>query len=80
MSTSKILAPAQAEAVYSAMCALNNVGVRVECAFTPNKNAHPIKIMDTPKGVEVRRYIYANAWKGEAYKNQAAFAAAYGLD
>lgn len=72
----QILNQAQAEAVYSAMCTLNNVGaetgrVRIDVAV--------VAWGATGASVElVRAYRDMNAER-ENYDSQAAFAAAYGL-
>lgn len=68
----KILNQAQAEAVYDAMCALNNVsGVagRIQIGNIVVTSGREVVTVDDP----VRDVT-------EAYENQAAFAAAYGLD
>lgn len=72
-----ILTKAQAEAVYTAMCALNNVGAAC--------------MVDIPSGSRAQQDISVNAVDGdvvvrvglcgevERYRDQAAFATAYGL-
>ena len=68
-----ILNQSQAEAVYSAMCALNNVG-NVSSEFNlPND----IWVASTSSGVMVVPRVHGAAI--EQYSNQAAFAVAYGL-
>lgn len=66
---SKILTPAQAEAVYSAMCHLNNVGGRFACTLGD--------------GVCVEAWgsvrIFGRIGVTETYPDQSAFATAYGL-
>ena len=76
-----ILTQAQAEAVYSAMCALNNVGgiLHTRIKATPGAFIHVNKL---PSG-------HMQLWPGDAggnptgplesHHNQAAFATAYGL-
>jgi hypothetical protein len=75
-----ILNQAQAEAVYSAMCALNNVGamLRVE---TFNAHRHAVTVIEDHAGVNVTMNIggIVRELDRERYANQAAFAAAYGL-
>ena len=67
-----ILNRAQAEAVYSAMCAMNNVGLRAcDLSFS---NA----IVKQASNGEVS-VIGPAAVDDEIYANQAEFAAAYGL-
>lgn len=74
-----ILTPAQAEAVYSAMCALNNIGARLD-AF--DLDADGLEIRNRTNGEIVIGYIVSNAKRGtvlESYADQSAFATAYGL-
>lgn len=68
-----ILTPAQAEAVYSAMCALNNVGGRLHARLEQDGAVH---VAEYPGRIEV--YV-ANAGPVEFYRDQSAFAATYGL-
>lgn len=73
-----ILNQSQAEAVYSAMCALNNVSGVVRVTFTPDtKGGKVIKVK------ECEDFGYVTVIVGfetvERYDNQAAFATAYGL-
>ena len=81
--SSKILSQAQAEAVYSAMCALNNVGGKVD-AYVPNlsnpaKKGHLVVVREMgATAIEVRAG-FAEGAEREDYRNQAAFAASYGL-
>lgn len=74
-----ILNKSQAEAVYSAMCALNNVSARIKAQFgdvsTDGVNVFE-EVDDTVTVVRVRHYDVLEA---ENYANQAAFATAYGL-
>jgi len=75
-----ILNQSQAEAVYSAMCALNNVGGRVQATFgdRASESVHAFeKDCGSVRVVQVRRYRVVLA---ENYPNQSAFATAYGLD
>ena len=67
-----ILAQAQAEAVYSAMCALNNVAGRINCTVQEF-----ITVKETVLG-----HVYVSHMNREGlerYEDQAAFATAYGL-
>lgn len=77
-----ILNQAQAEAVYSAMCALNNVGGRSHVRINAARGGL-IHVNELPDGA-------IQLWRGDAvgyptgaienYADQSAFAAAYGLD
>lgn len=70
-----ILNKAQAEAVYSAMRALNNVGGRLEEVRLDDAN-HALQVTERQKGaVQVIRDFRT----AEHYDSQAAFATAYGL-
>lgn len=80
---SKILTQAQAEAVYSAICALNNVGGKVDASVpnlsNPKKHGHFVLVREmSVNAIEVRAG-FAEGAEREDYRNQAAFAAAYGL-
>lgn len=68
--TNKILNQSQAEAVYSAMCALNNVGMRIDA------NIRATRVVEGPGGGVV---VFGYAQPTEQYANQSAFATAYGL-
>lgn len=72
-----ILNQSQAEAVYSAMCALNNVGGRMSCLDLGQQSRDP-QIRCTVGGSIVieRGMPFCDR---EAHDNQSAFAAAYGL-
>lgn len=66
-----ILNQAQAEAVYSAMCALNNVGgICGDLTFSEGLRVQWLQCVIVRDGLSGPR---------EEYRNQAAFAAAYGL-
>ncbi len=67
---SKILNKSQAEAVYSAMCALNNVSGRVDAQMPSGR------VVEGANGVIL---VTAYGRPSEDYGNQAAFATAYGL-
>lgn len=76
-----ILNQAQAEAVYSAMCALNNVGARLD-AFLENA-FHAREMADGRVVVHIVPNVTfpgSHAAEPEIYADQTAFAAAYGLD
>lgn len=70
----KILNQAQAEAVYAAMCQLNNVGGRIDARL------EDCRVAD--RGIQICVYKCLDGeWEpGELYADQNAFAAAYGLD
>jgi len=65
-----ILNKCQAEAVYNAMCALNNVSMRVEA------HIGSAVVYETTSGAVV---VDAYAVGSERYETQHAFAVAYGL-
>lgn len=75
MASDLILTPAQAQAVYSAMCALNAVGARLTTEFPAA--AIRVSQMDDAS-IVVQNWP---SWSGavEDYDGPAAFAAAYGL-
>lgn len=71
MTTAAILSKAQAEAAYSAMCALNNVGgICGDLSLSEGLRVQWLQ------GVTVRDGL---SGPREEYPNQAAFATAYGL-
>lgn len=75
---SLILTAAQAEAVYSGMCALNNVGARLD-AFRENE-FHAREMESGHVVVHKLPPTFAAVSSGpEIYDSQSAFAAAYGL-
>lgn len=69
-----ILNQAQAEAVYSAMCHLNNICGKMDAAFP--SNGETIVVQELECEIIVKLVDITE----ESYPNQAAFAAAYGLD
>lgn len=77
-----ILTPAQAEAVYSAMCALNNVsGAQLQTVIPATTGA--VRVREMPSGTIAIEYLLRSQapdglWL-ETYDNQSAFATAYGL-
>lgn len=80
MNTTHILSKAQAEAVYSAMCALNNVGARLD-AFLENA-FHAREMADGRVVVHIVPNVTfpgSHAAEPEIYADQSA-SAAYGLD
>ena len=66
-----ILSKPQAEAVCSAMCALNNVSGRVDAQMPSGR------VVECANGVIL---VTAYGKPSEDYDNQAAFATAYGLN
>ena len=68
--TTKILNQAQAEAVYNAMCHLNNVGMRLDA------NIKSTRVVEGPRGGIM---VFGYAQDTEHYADQSAFATAYGL-
>lgn len=77
-----ILNQSQAEAVYSAMCALNNVGGRVD-ARIPEDGAVVTRVCDTLSGeihISIEnRIVLGSSEIVELHEDQSAFATAYGL-
>ena len=80
---SKILNAAQAEAVYSAMCELNNVCARAHVRIERDDGLtlHVAEYEDGSLAVSIGDAVGNPAGLGccEGYANQTAFAAAYGL-
>lgn len=76
-----ILTKPQAEAVYSAMCALNNVTGKVNATFMNSRAAIEgiTAFEDTYGEVHVWQTLGGVAHNTERYENQAAFATAYSL-
>lgn len=73
-----ILNRSQAEAVYSAMCALNNISARMEACV--DGAFHVCEVSDGSIVVHKLPPSFANAYVGpEIHVNQAAFAIVYGL-
>lgn len=71
-----ILNQSQAQAVYDAMCALNNVSGVLLASITDLRAPQDINVNGADGGVVVRVGICGEA---ETYASQAAFAAAYNL-
>lgn len=76
-----ILNQSQAEAVYSAMCALNNVGARATRIAVPGKDGDDdAAVVERPDGAVVVLGILGSIpFDEEIHASQSAFAAAYGL-
>jgi hypothetical protein len=76
MQSNLILTAAQAQAVYSAMCALNQIGVSSGDVVIPaTATEHRINVYWNAEGVAV---VFGFGSR-QAYADQAAFAAAYDL-
>lgn len=73
-----ILNQSQANAVYSAMCELNNVNAIIDISI--KDEFHPIDVFEseTDGSIHVFRYI-DNDQRSECYETQAHFAATYGI-
>ena len=71
-----ILAKSQAEAVYSAMCALNNAGGRIHVTIDESKRV----AQRIDSRIHVLELLDGDWEPREVYLGQSAFAAAYGLD
>jgi len=69
-----ILNQAQAEAVYSAMCALNNVSGVIKCRIDA------IEVVEHANRLVVVNSGCGAGYQSERYEDQAAFATAYGLN
>ncbi len=67
-----ILNQSQAEAVYSAMCALKKVGMRINTC-----DDDLVRVAEHPSGVIT---VYHGDTVREVHAGQSAFATAYGLD
>lgn len=75
-----ILEKAQAEAVYSAMCALNNVGAKARASFG-SVIAGGVNVFEVGSaGVCVARIQGYDVMESEKYESKQDFAAAYGLE
>lgn len=70
-----ILNKSQAEAVYSAMCALNNVSARLDVNL-PQGNGLAIRVYE---GLGGRIFLTTERGQTEIYADQSAFATAYDL-
>ena len=79
MTPTKILNKTQAEAVYSAMCALNNVGARVK-ATIGDLSIEGVNVFEMMSGeVNIAMVGDYDVLDSETYADQSAFATAYGL-
>lgn len=77
MSTALILNQSQAEAVYSAMCALNNVSARLDCFFW-GEAIHARELPDCR--IVIHQTLPGRpAAEPEIHADQSAFATAYSL-
>ena len=77
---SKILTPAQSEAVYSAMCALNNVGGRITAQVAIVDAGTYVNVYETSLGIVfVTKVCDFDRVDHEEYESQSAFATAYDL-
>lgn len=74
MNATKILSQSKAEAVYSAMCALNNIAIEMKSTF----NSHG-ELVFVSAMTDGRVRVELVGITDEIYPNQAAFATAYGL-
>ena len=75
MSKPLILTPAQAKAVYDAMCALNNVGARIRATIPPDNQHSPIEVRENAVGE-----VFVQGFGCEIYADQAGFYTAYSLN
>lgn len=75
-----ILNQSQAAAVYSAMCALNNVSGRIKAQFGDVSDDGVNVFEELDGSVNVVRVRHYDVLEAEHYASQAAFAAAYGLN
>ena len=69
-----ILIQTEAETVYSAMRALNNVGGRLHAMLDQD---HKVHVVETDRSIEIWT---EGGGPVESYADQSAFAAAYGLN
>lgn len=74
-----ILNQSQAAAVYSAMCALNNVSGRIKAQFGDVSDDGVNVFEELDGSVNVVRVRHYDVLEAERYASQAAFATAYGL-
>lgn len=77
----KLLNEPQAEAVYSAMVALNNVGGKISARLEDSAiSARHITVTEDVTGVFVSLFIRGAHHLSERYTDQNAFAKAYNLE
>ena len=72
-----ILNRIQAEAVYRAMCELNNIGGTVICYLSTPEQVNSVSVHDNGTSIRVGRF---SPKAEETYESQSAFAVAYKLD
>lgn len=77
-----ILNQSQAEAVYRAMCELNNVGAKIKATLDMVAYGQFVKVWqhDANEFVTVIKVEKYHVTSREVYASQAEFAAAYGLE
>ena len=75
-----ILNKSQAKAVYDAMCALNNVGARLEANFQGAIARETVDGRITIYIVPNTTFPQSHAAELEIYPDQSAFATAYGME
>jgi hypothetical protein len=81
MTMDKILNKAQADSVYAAMVALNNVYGRITARIPIKQGGHKIEVHERLDGSVTVAYSWGGAVRDvERYANQHAFAVTYGLD
>ena len=78
-----ILTKPQAEAIYSAMYALKNVGGKMDASVpnlsNPKKHGHFVVVREMSADVIEVRAGFAEGAEREDYRNQSAFVDAYGI-
>lgn len=75
-----ILTQAQAQAVYGAMCALNNVGAKLKASFG-DVSTNSLNAFESSDGeINVVRVSRYDVQEAEIYPDQADFARAYSLN
>lgn len=79
MNATKILSQAQAQAIYSAMCALNNVGGRIARMAINIDGMRAVSAAELPSGGIDICQMSDDGLITESYADQAAFVAAYGV-
>lgn len=75
-----ILTTAQAKAVYDAMCALNNVGAKLNTVVTKEDCFNFTRVFERDDGdIRVVICVDGNIYNKEIYANQDNFATTYGV-
>lgn len=76
-----LLTKTQAEHVYSAMAALNNIGGHLSCTLNHNMTQEGLRrVVETANGAVLVYEMLEREWEpGERYVSQASFADAYDL-